>query len=118
MRRPPATPLVRMVELLAQENALLLAQDFTRAAGLGAQKAEALAAMVDVVPAPEEMETLRQLLELARTNGQLLSAAIALQSRLMDVLADALCEATAEPATYGGTPTIASRQPALIVSHA
>ncbi len=94
----------RLAETLEAENAALAALDLPRAAGMLADKRSAVAefAAARTAPAPSEAaeRMARRLQALAMENKRLLERAIAVQGRVIGVIARA-ATASAEPAGYG-----------------
>jgi len=86
-------PATRLAQILEQENAALAAFDFPRATALLAEKQEALRLFAAEPPgnAPARLR------ELADTNRRLLERAIAVQGRVIELVASAL----PPPATTG-----------------
>jgi hypothetical protein len=93
-----------LAETLETENAALAALDLPRAAGMLADKRSAVADFdaVRTGPAPSEaaQRMARRLQGLAMENKRLLERAIAVQGRVIGVIARAATAAT-EPAGYG-----------------
>jgi hypothetical protein len=93
-----------LAETLESENAALAALDLPRAAGMLADKRSAVADFdaVRTAPAPSEaaQRMARRLQGLAMENKRLLERAIAVQGRVIGVVARAATAAT-EPAGYG-----------------
>ncbi len=99
----------RLVELLTQENAALAALDLPRAAAMLAAKQDAiarLAAAQDVADRAALQALASQLQALATANGALLERAIAVQSRVIGVVASAIPRAVNAP-RYGARGGIA-----------
>ena len=94
----------RLAETLETENAALAALDLPRAAGMLADKRSAVAEFdaVRTAAAPSEaaQRMARRLQGLAMENKRLLERAIAVQGRVIGVVARAATAAT-EPAGYG-----------------
>lgn len=84
-------PSARLAEILDQENAALAACDFARAVALLAEKQEAL--RLFTAQPPDAL--LPRLRERAETNRRLLERAIAVQGRVIELVASALPQPTA-----------------------
>ncbi|HEY8290358.1 MAG TPA: hypothetical protein VIG49_13885 [Acetobacteraceae bacterium] len=101
---------VRLAEVLRQENAALDALDFLGAVGLFAEKQAALAAFAetehrspDTIPPAALVAAVRELQSLATRNRCLLERAMAVQGRVLGLLAQAASRAMASP-RYGTGP--------------
>ena len=94
----------RLAETLETENVALAALDLPRAAGMLADKRSAVAEFDAVrtaaVPSEAAQRMARRLQALAMENKRLLERAIAVQGRVIGVVARAATAAT-EPASYG-----------------
>jgi hypothetical protein len=100
-----------LADTLVEENAALAALDLPRAAGMLADKQRAatdfIAAQATPIAAPTREATerlLRRLRSLAADNQALLQRAIAVQGRVIGVIARAVAPAI-EPAGYGSQGT-------------
>jgi hypothetical protein len=116
-----------LCQLLEAENAALEILDLPAATAFVSGKQAALAALVDAqercpaLPGDALRLPTARLVELARANGKLLERAMAAQSRVLAIIADAVPRATAGPARYGphGQETRLSAQaPVALLSRA
>jgi hypothetical protein len=114
---------LRLAETLARENAALAALDFTAATQLLAEKEEAADAFVaaqeadDGMPDPAAREAATRLAALAAENRRLLERALAIQKRVLAVIARAVPKALGPVARYGARGGLAqAAAPPLIVS--
>jgi hypothetical protein len=100
----------RLAAVLARENAALSASDLPRAAGMLAEKqaaAEALLASLAGGAAPPVLHA-RLLHDLAGENRRRLEHAIAVQGRIIGLIARALRSAAPPPPRYGATGVLAN----------
>lgn len=100
----------RLADVLRRENAALAALDLRRAAGMLAEKQQAASALLAALAgerAPPPLHA-RLLQELAGENRRRLEHAIAVQGRIIGLLARALRGAPAPAARYGATGTLAA----------
>ncbi len=102
----------RLAAVLARENAALAALDLRRAAGMLAEKQQAAAAFVAAQPgggAPPA-ELARRLRDLAQENRLKLEHAMAVQRRIIGIIARAVRGSVAAP-RYGATGAMAGGRP-------
>lgn len=111
-----------LVEVLARENAALAAMDLPSATALVEAKraaaeafvsAQAKAATTGVVAVPEVVRRLR---ELAAENRLLLERAMAVQQRVLAIIAEAAPRASAQAPRYGAAGGLVGRGSALPVA--
>jgi hypothetical protein len=99
MSEEAMTAATALVETLEAENAALAALDLPRAAGLLADKQRAVAEFAAAAPQPAAQRTARRLRALAIENKRLLERALAVQGKVIGIVARAA--AASEQTRYG-----------------
>ena len=99
MSKDPIAAAAALAETLEAENAALAALDLPRAAGLLGEKQRAVAEFAEAEPNPAADRMARRLRALALENKRLLERAIAVQGRVIGVVAQAA--AASEKTGYG-----------------
>ena len=109
---------VRLAETLTAENVALEAMNLPRAAAMLAEKEAALASFKAAQTSSPNTPALRQaasrLLAAGDENRRLLERAIAVQTRVLGIVAQAARAANPAPARYGRTGSYAARPPAAV----
>jgi hypothetical protein len=103
----------RLAGVLARENAALAASDLRGAAGMLEEKQQAAAAFVAAQPGTgtPPAELARRLRDLAQENRRKLEHAMAVQRRIIGMIAQAV-RATAPAPRYGATGAMTTGRPA------
>lgn len=116
MNQDPIEAAERLADVLRRENAALAAMDLRGAAALLAEKQAAATALLDSLAgggAPRPLHA-RLLSDLAAENRRRLEHAIAVQGRVIGLIARALRNATPPAPRYGASGVMVAGRPAPV----